>query len=242
MDQAVWISWYDLPDSEGARADYLAWAHKCYIPELLKRNGWLWAAHYASTERPSRMHSLSHSGDAGVPTGDRYILMFAAEHANVFGDPAIPALHAAFPDRDKAMLAMRIGERSNVFAEASRVDGPEARPAEFGKAFAPCIQLGSFNIEWRDEDELLAWYTQWRMPAMREQPGMVRVRKFASVAGWAKHGILYEWTSLELRNRYFPVHEDAHPEMKAWSGRMVPKLIHAPGSSNVACRIWPPCD
>ena len=37
-----------------------------------------------------------------------------------------------------------------------------------------------------------------------------------------------------------PKHEYGNPEMKAWSKRLVPKLTHAPGSANLARRIW--CD
>jgi len=28
--------------------------------------------------------------------------------------------------------------------------------------------------------------------------------------------------------------------MEAWTNRFIPKLTHAPGSPNVARRIWPP--
>jgi hypothetical protein len=61
-----------------------------------------------------------------------------------------------------------------------------------------------------------------------------------SVTGWAKHSVLYEFVSVEARNKYFPDHEKATPEMDAWTDRLVRKLLHAPGSPNVAGRIWPP--
>ncbi len=237
MDSGIWISWYDLP--ERGRSDYLAWLHEIHIPALLKRPGWLWAAHYASLERPSRNHTLTHVDDSSLPTGDRYILLFGAEHAHVFGDIVAGALSAALSPQDRAMLALRQGERSNVFTEAARVTGSAERSYAAGMVPAPCIQLGSYNCAWQDEEELLAWYAQWRLPAMEKLPGMVRTRKLASVAGWAKHALIYEWTSLEARNQVWSTYENEHPEMKAWSARMVPKLTHAPGSANVALRIWP---
>ena len=46
MDKALWISWYNLPDD--GRDAYLAWLHGTYIPAMLERRGFLWAAHYAS--------------------------------------------------------------------------------------------------------------------------------------------------------------------------------------------------
>ena len=242
MDTGLWISWYNLP--EEGRETYLSWLHETYIPGLLQRPGFLWAAHYASVEKARIISSHPEvaspsTDDRSVPTGDRYILLFGAEHAHVFGNPVPSALHAGLPEPSRKMLAMRIGERVNIMAEAARVEGPEAKEYRDGMALGPCIQLGSFNCAYQDEEEMLAWYAQWRMPAMTTLPGCIRTRKLASVSGWAKHAILYEFVSVDLRNRYYPAHESRHPEMKAWSSRMVMKLAHAPGSSNLARRIWP---
>ena len=91
----------------------------------------------------------------------------------------------------------------------------------------------------RDEDELAAWYAQWRLPCMQKMPGCVRVRKLVSVAGWAKHAIVYEFTSVAARNDQFLDHERDNPKMEAWTDQVVRKLVHAPGSPNLARRIWP---
>jgi hypothetical protein len=47
-DRGIWITWYDLP-MEGRDA-YFSWLHGTYLPGLLKRPGYLWAAHYASQD------------------------------------------------------------------------------------------------------------------------------------------------------------------------------------------------
>jgi hypothetical protein len=156
------------------------------------------------------------------------------------GDPGSAAWHSGLPPSDRIMLAMRKGERTNIAVEASRLEGPSAGSYQGGMALAPCIQLGSYNCAYQDEDELLAWYAQWRMAAMRTLPGVIRTRMLASVSGWAKHAILYEFESVEIRNAFFPKHEAERPDMKAWSSRIVKKLVHAPGSANLAARIWPP--
>jgi hypothetical protein len=167
------------------------------------------------------------------------MLLFGATDARVFGNPVPSALNAALPKEGRRLLEMRVGERVNLMTEAARVEGPAAKSYRDSMALAPCIQLGNFNCRWQDEEEMLAWYTQWRMPATQRLPGLVRTRRFASVAGWSKHIVLYEWLSLEERNRHFLSHEDNDPEMKAWSDRVVKTLTHAPGSSSVACRLWP---
>lgn len=242
MDRGFWITWYDLP--EQGRDAYLSWLHEKYIPDCMKRPGFLWAAHYASIKIEATTHArrsaLAHTSNLGVPAGDRYILMFGAEDAHVFGNPVPSAYNAGLPAADRKMLALRIGERVNVMIEAARVEGPEAKAYKEGMLPAPFIQFGSFISDWKDEEEMLAWYAQWRMPAMSRLPGIIRTRKLSSVAGWAKHSLMYEWVSREARDKNFNSHEDAYPDMKAWSDRMVPKLIHAPGSANLAHRIWPP--
>ena len=245
MDTALWISWYDMPET--GRDDYLTWAHKTYIPQMLKRPGYLWAGHYASVPKGGAVPTVpgmkardAVHPDSSVPKGDRYILMFGAEHAGVFGNPAPGALHAALPGESRRLLALRENERVNIMTVAEKVDGPEAKSYQAGMTPAPCIQLGSYNCAWQDEEDAMAWYTQRRLPAMSRLTGVVRTRKLASVSGWAKHAVLYEWISLDARNRNFPTHEDGYPpEMKAWTARVRDVMVHAPGSANLACRIWP---
>lgn len=241
-DRALWITWYDLPD-EGREA-WLEWAHSQYVPALLNQPGFLYVAHYVSVPAGEMSHTrkkgaLRHTHETDVPSGDRFILIVGAEHANVFGDPAPGALHAALPAAMREMLAKRLGVRENVMIEAARVCGPGEKIYGDGMKLAPCIQIGSFNCPWEHEEEVLAWYTQWRMRAMETLPGVIRTRRLASISGWAKHAILYEFVSREARDRYFAHHEDERPDMKAWSDKVVPYLIHAPGSANLAMRIWP---
>jgi hypothetical protein len=65
-------------------------------------------------------------------------------------------------------------------------------------------------------------------------------RKLLSVAGWAKHGIMYEFESLEGRLNHFEIpHEAKGLEKDSWSHKIVSTTIHAPGSPMVARRIWP---
>ena len=246
MDRAYWISWYDLPE-EGREA-YLAWAHEVYIPKVLARRGVMWGAHYASQPKGSFTPlggggRISHKKDPkGVPKGDRYIMMFGAAEPYALGNPSPREFHANLPEADRRMLAQRLAERVNLMVEESRVYGPEANANDpAGIPVAPCIQLGSFNVRsCEEEEELAAWYARWRMPSMRKVPGCIRVRKLVSVAGWAKHACFYEFTSLKDREDNFVHYERPYPEMVEWSTNVVRDTVHAPGSANVALRLWPP--
>ena len=46
MDQAIWATWYDLPEDlpDGGRDEYLDWLHGEYLPELQARPGIAWYA------------------------------------------------------------------------------------------------------------------------------------------------------------------------------------------------------
>ena len=241
MNSGFWISWYNLPDS--GRDEYLAWLHGSYIPMVLKRPGVLGAAHYASETNPPISGApgrLRNVVDPKLPAGDRYILVFGGRTPYAFADPAPSIYHDGLPAADRKMLAMRIGERSNVMALEGIVFGPEAATSKDDMVFTPGMQMGSFNAgALEDEDELMDWYATWRLKCMEKLPGCVRVRKLVSVSGWAKHAVFYEFVSVEARNQKFVDHENFDAAKEAWTDKVVRKLVHAPGSPNVARRIWP---
>jgi len=239
-DRGLWITWYDLPE-EGREA-YVTWLHGTYLPGLLKRPGYLWAAHYASqdleggAENAKRYH---HVDDPRVGKGYHYMLLIAATDANVFGDPVPSVLNAALPEQGKKMLAMRMGERVNIFTEAGRREGRALGAYKEGMLGAPCIQVGSFDCALEFEEEMHAGYVLERLPKMCATPSCVRTRKLNSVAGWAKHGIIYEFASKEGFDRdYAPAVANSPLGFNGHS--VVPELLHAPNGPNSALRIWPP--
>jgi hypothetical protein len=238
-DRGLWVTWYDLPDN--GRETYLTWLHETYLPELLKRPGYLWAAHYATREVPRAptASQLHHTEDLKVPTGFRFILLIGAKDAQVFGSPVPSVLHAALPEQGRKMLALRVGERVNLMTEAGRCEGRAKNAYKEGPTGAPCIQIGSFNCPVEYEEEMHAGYVQVRLPAMCETGSCLRTRKLNSVAGWAKHGILYEFTSLEGFNRDYEA-ANAKAPLGLGGHSVVPMLIHAPNGPNSALRIWPP--
>jgi len=239
-DRSLWITWYDLP-IEGRDA-YIAWLHGTYLPGLLKRPGYLWAAHYASQDLEGGAENAKryrHVDDPRVGKGYHYMLLVAATDASVFGDPVPSLINAALPEEGKKMLAMRTGERMNIFTEACRREGRALPAYKEGMTGAPCIQVGSFDCELEFEEEMHAGYVLERMPKMCASPSCVRVRKLNSVAGWAKHGIIYEFASKEGFDRdYAPAVANSPLGLNEHS--VVPNLTHAPNGPNSAIRIWPP--
>ena len=239
-DRGMWITWYDLP-MEGRDA-YFSWLHGTYLPGLLKRPGYLWAAHYASQDLEGGAENAKrykHVDDPRVGKGYHYMLLIAATDTGVFGDPVPSVLHDALPEQGKQMLAMRTGERTNLFTEACRREGRALATYKEGATGAPCIQVGSFDCELEYEEEMHAGYVLQRMPKMCATPSCVRTRKLNSVAGWAKHGIIYEFASKEGFDRdYAPAVANSPLGLNGYS--VVPNLVHAPNGPNSALRIWPP--
>ncbi|MGZ5093543.1 MAG: hypothetical protein ACXWCY_19105 [Burkholderiales bacterium] len=237
MDRGLRISWYDVGGA--VKQEYLSWLHERYLPRILKRPGIAWAAHYA-TEKMTPPSRLGHTKDSSIPTGGEYILLVGAETAHVFSPPRPGEVFEDVTPEDAKMRALRQRERVSIMTEEARAEGPAAG-GHSGSGLTRCIQLGSFNAgpKHGDDDELLAWYARWRLPCMAKLPGLVRVRKLVGVTGWARHGVLYEFTSLAERNAHFPTHEKPYPAMEQWTDKVVRGLVHAPGSPNVAQRVWP---
>jgi hypothetical protein len=240
QDRGLWITWYDLP-ADGKDA-YMAWLHGTYLPGLLKRPGYLWAAHYASQDLEGGADNAKryrHVEDPKVGRGYHYMLLIAATDAGVFGDPVPSLVNAALPEQGKKMLSMRAGERFNIFTETCRRDGRALAGYKEGLTGAPCIQVGSFDCDPEFEEEMHAGYVLERLPKMCATPSCIRTRKLSSASGWAKHGIIYEFASKEGFDRdYAPAVANSPLGLNGHS--VVPNLTHAPNGPNSALRLWPP--
>jgi len=101
--------------------------------------------------------------------------------------------------------------------------------------------MGSYNVpSVKDEFELAGWYAQDRLVAMARMPGCVGARKLVAIAGWAKHAVLYEFSSRASWQENF-VENIARWTVKEmdWSANVINSTSHAPGSPSVGDRIWP---
>lgn len=245
IDRGLWVRYYNLP--EVGREAYMTWLHGTYIPKILKVPGVLWGAHYQSEKVPPASRLL-HTTDPAVLKGADFLLIFGGESAHTFSkgtafylNSAPGRFEAGLTDEDRTMLAMQREERVLITTEVARRVGPEAATREGRLAPPPCIQLGTFNgSSTATEDEMLAWYADWRFDALGRLPGCVAIRQLVSVSGWAKHGVLYEFTSRAGRDSHFPRMRELYPAEGKWSNHAVVNLMHSPESPIVATRLWPP--
>lgn len=244
MDRGIWASWYDLPEDK--KEDYCAWLHGRHLPSMLRRSGFLWAAHYEVAGEGAQMEqvkntALTYTAPGELPGGTGYVLLFGAVSPHVFFDPTLADVAKEYDDETRAMLGIREGYRECIFSEEARVDGPDVAARGPGITPGPAIQMGQFiSRDAEAEHDLGAWYAQYRLKFMEGMPGCIGARKLLSAAGWAKHSIMYEFTSLEAREEGFQKHESLSLDESGWSGRVVRLLVHAPGSPSVGRRLWPP--
>lgn len=242
MDRGIWALWYDVAEAD--KAEYLAWFHGVHIPEKLSRPGYLWAAHYELGHGGSRFNKvvegLQYAHEAGLGRGRGYLALFGGPTAHTFLDPSPAQLAQRQSPETKRMIGLRREVYSCIFAEETRVDGPDAAKRGPGMTPGPAVQMGNFNVASHElEAEVGAWYAQYRLPFMAAMPGCIGARKLLAAAGWGKHSILYEFVSLEQREDTFVTHEEQAHDPGSWTARILPLLRHAPCSPAVGRRIWP---
>lgn len=245
MDRGLWAIWYELPENRGARSEYLDWFHRVHIPERLSRPGYLWAAHYELGHGGPRFQRvvdhLAHADEAGLGRGRGFLAIFGGQTAHTFLNPSPGQLGERQDALTRRMTGVRRQSYSCIFAEEIRIDGPEVAQRGPGMTPGPFVQMGNFNVASHEtEDDVGAWYAQHRLPFMASMPGCIGARKLLATAGWGKHSILYEYTSLEAREERFIPHEEEAHEPASWTARVLAQLVHAPCSPAVGRRIWPP--
>ena len=242
MDTAIKAEWYDLDDAD--REDFLAWLHGKHLPALQARPGHIWIGHYNRAPQTGKTTPPGHpprrdTTDPNVPRGSQYLLVTAAASPDVFFDPNVTA---ETDTETVARLAKRKEYRFGIFIEETRVSGPDWYRHLPGTGAPPAIQLGNYLTSTQKDDmDLALWYRTMKLPQVTRARGCIGARKLVSLVGWAKHGIMYEFESLEARTRQFEEPEESKiVDPKEWTGRIVRTTLHTPGSPVVGERIWPP--
>jgi hypothetical protein len=241
MDTGIWATWYNLADD--TRESYIEWAHGTYLPFLKQLPGYAWVAHYRHEGGGPQMKRVGETvvghTDEDISAGYQYVMLVGAPSAHTFFHPALSEI--TLPGSFRNKLAMRQGVRTAIFTEEARVSGPAAARANPGSTPGPYIQMGSFRMRSPElEFDLGRWYAQFRLPYMAQMPGCLRTRKLMCVAGWAKHAVLYEFESAEMRLKHFEEpHESLSLDKTHWSSQITGNTVHTPGSPTIGPRIFP---
>ena len=231
MENAIWTIFYDLPDE--SRNEYLNWFHEVQIPKALSRKGYLWAAHYQVVYKKPRAN-MRRSDAPALPVDTGYAILLGGESTRTFCDPSPKQLEDRYDTKTRDMFARRIHPVGYIHAVEWHVEGSESSRRDPSGMPAPCIQMGLFDASGCDED-LGAWYAQERMVLWSRTSGSVSGRKLLATVGSQKHGVLYDFTSLEVHKNYFPTLNATD-----WTSRVHSYLVHPQGSAFLGRRIWPP--
>ncbi len=243
MSEVLMAEWFDIADD--ARDGVWAWMHKDYLPALQSAQGVAWVGHYEIVALPDRPYiegapRRKQTSDPAVAPGWQNVVLTAAISPDVFFGPGNPVekLHKTHAGKRAAFE----NYRSAVFIEEQVINAPEVRALPYGMGPPPAMQLGNFNADRpEDEIELARWYRAERFPRVSVSRGMIRGRKLLSMAGWPKHGVLWEFTDLPEGEFSFEprfIEADRHEN---WPGRHVLEYVtHAPHGPHAGRRIWLP--
>jgi hypothetical protein len=234
VDEGIWAVWFDL--DKKVRASHLKWLHQSYLPEVTARPGIAWAAHYElHPEIYAKQRGRLKHTDEPIGQALQHLVLVGAASSNIFFHPLSPTEKKNQSRETRARLAERQEVRWLVAKEEYRVNGPEYDVSVPGGVPGACIQMGSFNMTSPEaEIGLGQWYEQFRYPVFSRTASCARVRKLLGVAGWAKHAVLYEFTSNEARAKNM----EGHPP-NAWAEKIIAETVHSPGSPVIGLRKWP---
>ncbi len=242
MSEVIKAEWFDL--DENRRADTLQWLHHSYLPSVQATSGVGWVGHYAIVKSPTRRYiegapEKIETTDPNVATGWQYVILTAGLSAEVFLGQNNSLDKLAKVNSEK--LPALENYRSAVFLEEQVVNSPEQRASPYGMGPPPAMQIGHYNTNTPEDDlELARWYRSERFSRVSVTPGMVRGRKMLSIVGWAKHGVLWEFTDLPEGDYSFEHRFVAADRGENWTGRHVLEYVtHCYGSPNAGRLIWP---
>ncbi|MBO21891.1 MAG: hypothetical protein CMM26_05890 [Rhodospirillaceae bacterium] len=242
MNEVLRADWFDLADNK--RDSHRVWLHSEFLPALMATQGVTWVGHYDIIPHPDRPYiegapTRRETSDPDVPTGWQNVVLTASLSTDVFLGPdnEVNALHSA----NAAGLGAWCNHRLCVFIEEKRVNGPEERAMPYGVGPPPAMQIGSFNANTTQHNEMLArWYRAERFPRIAVSRGIIRGRKMLSVIGWAKHGVLWEGVELGADDYSFETRFVEADRGEGWAGpHVLDYVTHAPGSPHAGRRAWP---
>jgi hypothetical protein len=237
VDEGIWATWFDL--NSKVRASHIKWLQNTYLPEISALPGIAWAAYYELHPEiyTKQRNRLTHTKDP-IGQASQHLVLVAAASPNIFFHQNSPLEKKNQSKETRARLAERQEVRWLITKEEYRVNGPEYQVSVPGGTPGPCIQMGSFNMTTPDSEIGLGqWYEQLRYPQFARTPSCITMRKLLGVAGWAKHAVLYEFTSNEERAKNMEGASDsAH---NPWGEKIIAQTVHSPGSPVIGFRKWP---
>jgi hypothetical protein len=242
MSEVIKAEWFDLEDA--TRAGTLDWLHQTYLPAVRAASGVGWVGHYETVKTPSKRYiegapEKVETTDPTIPVGSQNVVLTAGLSTEVFFGQNND-LDQLAADHAEGLSALK-NYRSAVYIEEQVINSPEQRASPYGMGPPPAMQIGHYNTNTPEDDiELARWYRSERFSRVSVTPGMVRGRKMLSVSGWAKHGVLWEFTDLPEGDYSFEHRFVAAARDDEWSGRHVLDYVtHCYGSPNAGRLIWP---
>lgn len=245
MSEFLRAEWYDIDGSD--EPAFLTALHAETLPKIQDIPGINWVAHYriepkAPQHTPDEQRANTplrrETSDPSVTTGSQFVLLTSVSDLDLL---MISSSGLAELERCSAgLLSLRRNYRDAVFVEEQCTEGPASATCPRSGP-PPAMQLGNFNVASpEDERELGNYYRMHRFPQVAATAGCIRARKLVSTIGWPKHGILYEFQSMNKDEALFETRFNTAIPGKTWAGRHILSFVlHAPNAPHAGRRIWP---
>ena len=173
--------------------------------------------------------------DDDMGKGSEFIILVGATSAHSFFNPYIPEV--IWPDGFEDMLGLQLERRSAILTEVHRLSGPDGENAPIGGPPGPYIQMGSFRMSTLEKASRSAnGIPNTGSPIWRKCRDASRPAKYVGVAGWAKHAVLYEFTSAAARLQQFEIEHETHDlDSDAWHTKVLPFTSRSPCERYLNC-------
>lgn len=169
---------YDIEENE--TAGYLEWLHGEHLPRTLAEGSFSAISHYEAIKAPKRFQ----------------LLEVMPAYTDFHSEGRLEAAKH-LPVNVADMMALRLGQIRNHYAEVSRVNGPSDHSRGPSLAIGPAVCLLRFDVALDARSGFNAWLGREHFGEAAKMAGLISFRRYLAVEGEPANLFLYEFESPE---------------------------------------------
>ena len=206
---------YDVEESEVA--EYLEWLHGEHLPRTLAEGSFSAISHYEAIKAPKRFQLLEI-----MPAYTKFHSKGRLEAAR------------HLPANVADMMALRLGQVRNHYAEVSRVNGSSDSSRDPSLAIGPAVCLLRFDVALDVRPGFNAWLGREHYGEGAKIEGLLSFRRYLAVEGEPTNLFLYEFESPEVMS----AGDIEQAWSTSWAEEISQEVKHIKNSKVLYRRIW----
>lgn len=206
---------YDIEESEVG--GYLEWLHGEHLPRTLAEGSFSAISHYEAIGAQKRFQLLE------------IMPIYTNFHSN--------ERHVAMkklPPNVADMMALRLGQVRNHYAEVSRVNGPSDYSRGTSLAIGPAVCLLRFDVGLDARPGFNAWLGREHYGGAAKMEGLLSFRRYLAVEGEPANLFLYEFESPEAMS----AGSIEQAWSTSWGEEISQEVNHSENSKVLYRRLW----